>query len=216
MKFTREDLRLYGVTDRYWLKGARLVEHAELALKGGVSFLQVREKKLGREEFLVEAKELKQLCVRYRVPFIVNDDVEIAIEADADGVHVGQHDMVAQDVREKIGESKILGVSAQTVEQALLAEKMGADYLGVGAVFPTGTKHDADWVSLEELRNICEAVRIPVVAIGGITEVNVGQLKGSGICGVAVVSAIFGAKEIEAAARAVRRCIDGVLGTCQN
>ena len=168
-----------------------MYEQVEKALKGGATFVQLREKELDEEHFLEEAIALKELCHKYHVPFVINDNVKIAKKMDADGVHVGQSDMEADDVR------KILGVSAQTVEQAVLAEKMGADYLGVGAVFSTSTKKDASAISKERVKAICEAVHIPVIAIGGITADNILTLKGSGICGIAVVSAIFAAKDIE-------------------
>ena len=166
--------------------------------------IQLREKRLDRAAFRTEALELKELCRQYQVPFLVNDDVELAIEVEADGVHVGQHDRSADQVRNMIGPDMILGVSAQTVDQALRAQKAGADYLGVGAVFPTGTKDDADAVSFDTLRAICAAVDIPVVAIGGIGARNVTQLAGSGICGVAVVSAIYAQPDIQGAARTLR------------
>lgn len=200
MNCAKEDLLLYAVTDRHWLNGRSLIEVVEESLKGGVTFLQLREKELDDESFLKEAKELKALCREYKVPFVINDNVEIAIKTDADGVHVGQSDMEAGDVRKRLGPDKIIGVSAQTVEQAVLAEKRGADYLGVGAVFPTGSKDDADDVSFETLKAICEAVSIPVVAIGGISKENAIKLKGSGICGVAVISAIYAASDIKEAA----------------
>ena len=166
--------------------------------------MQLREKDLDEEHFLEEAKELQALCRRYGVPFIVNDNVDVALAMGADGIHVGQSDMEAGDVRKLLGPDRILGVSAQTVEQALLAQKRGADYLGVGAVFPTGSKDDADDVSYDTLRAICEAVSIPVVAIGGISQSNVMQLRGSGICGIAVISAIFAQKDIKAATKKLK------------
>lgn len=199
MKCDKESLLLYAVTDRAWLDGATLYEQVELALQGGATFIQLREKELDEENFLKEAIEIKELCGRYGVPFVVNDNVDIALRMNADGVHVGQSDMEAGDVRKLIGEDKILGVSAQTVEQAVMAQKRGADYLGVGAVFHTGSKDDADDVSHETLKAICDAVDIPVVAIGGISRDNVMQLSGSGICGIAVISAIFAQKDIKAA-----------------
>ncbi len=199
MKVSKESLLLYAITDRYWLNGRALSSVVEEALEGGATFLQLREKKLDSEHFLEEAKELQELCRRYGVPFIINDNVDVALAMGADGIHVGQHDMEAGDVRKLLGPDKILGVSAQTVEQAVLAERRGADYLGVGAVFPTGSKDDADDVSYETLKAICEAVSIPVVAIGGISQQNVMELAGSGICGVAVISAIFAQKDIKAA-----------------
>lgn len=199
MNCDKKDLLLYAVTDRSWLKGDTLYHQVKEALEGGVTFIQLREKKLDEEHFLKEAKEIKELCQRYNVPFVINDNVDIAIAIDADGVHVGQSDMEAGDVRAKLGPKKIIGVSAQTVEQAILAEKHGADYLGVGAVFHTGSKADADDVSHETLKAICEAVNIPVIAIGGINKNNVSELSGSGICGIAVISALFAQPNIKAA-----------------
>ena len=200
MKCDNEALLLYAVTDRLWLAGRRLIDVVEESLDGGVTMVQLREKDLAEDQFLEEAKELQTLCRRRHIPFIVNDNVDIAKAMDADGVHVGQSDMEALDVRAKLGPDKIIGVSAQTVEQALLAERHGADYLGVGAVFPTGSKDDAEDVSYDTLKAICKAVSIPVVAIGGISHANVAQLAGSGICGVAVISAIYAARDIKSAA----------------
>ena len=205
MNVTKESLLLYAVTDRYWLDGRTLKSAVEEALEGGVTFVQLREKNLGNEDFMQEAKELQALCREYGVPFIVNDNVDVALAMGADGVHVGPHDMQAGDVRKLLGPDKILGVSAQTVEQALLAQKNGADYLGVGAVFPTGSKDDADDVSFETLKAICGAVSIPVVAIGGISLNNVKQLTGSGICGIAVISAIFAQKDIKEASALLKK-----------
>lgn len=205
MNVDKNDLLLYAVTDRHWLNGRTLYSVVKESLDGGVTFLQLREKELDEVHFLEEAKELQQLCREYQVPFIVNDNVDIAIAMDADGVHVGQSDMEAGDVRAKLGSDKIIGVSAQTVEQAILAEKHGADYLGVGAVFPTGSKDDADDVSYETLKAICEAVSIPVIAIGGITQENVKELAGSGICGIAVISAIYAQKDIRKASEDLKK-----------
>ena len=199
MKCDKKDLLLYAVTDRSWLGEQTLYEQVEEALKGGATFVQLREKELDDDTFLAEAIEIQGLCKRYKVPFVINDNVEIARKMNADGVHVGQSDMEAGDVRALLGEDKILGVSAQTVEQAILAEQRGADYLGVGAVFHTGSKADADDVSHETLKAICQAVSIPVVAIGGIGKHNVLKLSGSGICGIAVISAIFAAEDITSA-----------------
>lgn len=196
MKFDKKDLLLYAVTDRSWLGKQTLYEQIEEALKGGATFVQLREKTLDDEAFLREAIEIQALCKKYCVPFVINDNVEIARKINADGVHVGQSDMEAGNVRALLGEEKILGVSAQTVEQARIAEQRGADYLGVGAVFHTGSKADADDVSHETLKAICDAVSIPVVAIGGIGKHNVLELGGCGICGIAVISAIFAADDI--------------------
>lgn len=199
-KIRNEDLLMYAVTDRNRLQDETLYSQVEKALQGGATFVQLREKQQDHEAFLKEAREIKTLCKAYHVPFVINDDVAIARESDADGVHVGQSDMETGNVRKLLGSEKIIGVSVQTVEQAVLAEKRGADYLGVGAVFPTGSKHDADDVSFETLKTICSAVSIPVVAIGGINRDNVCQLAGTGICGVAAISAIFGQADITKAA----------------
>ena len=211
MKFDKKSLLLYAVTDRLWLNGKTLYEQVEEAIKGGVTFVQLREKKLDEESFLNEALEIQKLCRKYNIPFVVNDSVEIARKINADGVHVGQSDMEAVNVRSILGNNKILGVSAQTVEQALLAEKQGADYLGVGAVFPTGSKADADDVSYDTLKEICSAVSIPVVAIGGINEINVSTLKGSGVLGIAVISAIFAKDDIRSATRELKQLTEKVV-----
>lgn len=205
MKCAKEDLLLYAVTDRHWLNGRTLYEVVKESLDGGVTFLQLREKTLDEAHFLEEAKELQKLCKEYKVPFIINDNVDIAVAMNADGVHVGQSDMEAGDVRKRLGADKIIGVSAKTVEQALLAEKHGADYLGVGAVFTTSTKTDATGVSHETLRDICQAVKIPVVAIGGITKDNVDELSGYGADGIAVISAIFAQENITEAAKDLKQ-----------
>jgi thiamine-phosphate pyrophosphorylase len=211
MKCDKESLLLYAVTDRYWLKDHTLLEEVENTLKGGATFIQLREKNLGEEKFMKEAIEIQALCKKYKVPFVVNDNVDIAVAMDADGVHVGQSDMEAGEVRKKLGPDKIIGVSACTVEQAVLAEKRGADYLGVGAVFPTGSKEDAEDVSYETLKAICDAVSIPVVAIGGITKENVWELQGSGIDGIAVISAIFAQPDIQAATMELKKIIRQVV-----
>jgi len=212
MKFDKKSLLLYAVTDRRWLKGSTLTAQVEEAIRGGATFIQLREKNLDEEQFLREAREVQQLCRSFQVPFVVNDNVEIAAAIDADGVHVGQSDMEAGDVRARLGHDKIIGVSAQTVEQALLAQERGADYLGVGAVFSTGSKADAVEVSHDTLKEICRAVEIPVIAIGGIGRENVGMLAGSGICGVAVISAVFGAPDIRQAARELRGAAEKMVG----
>ena len=212
MKCDKKWMPLYAVTDRSWLRGSTLVRQAEAAIRGGSTCIQLREKELDKKAFLQAAFEMKALCVRYGVPLFINDDVEIAMACGADGVHIGQHDAPAGTVRKMIGPDMMLGVSAQTVEQALKAQEDGADCLGVGAVFTTGTKRDADDVSRETLKAICEAVEIPVVAIGGIKKENIADLAGSGIDGVAVVSAIFAAEDIEEAARELRETVRKELG----
>ena len=205
MKFDRKHLLLYAVTDRAWTGEHTLYEQAEAALRGGATCLQLREKDMDMDAFANEAAQIRALCHRYGVPFLVNDSVEVARRAGADGVHVGQRDMPADKVRALLGLGCIVGVSAQTVEQALEAERRGADYLGVGAVFSTSTKRDAAPVSRRTLREICAAVSIPVCAIGGITLENAPTLAGTGIAGLAVVSAVFAAPDIEAAAQALHR-----------
>lgn len=190
---------LYAVTDRAWLGAKSLSMVVREALEGGASFIQLREKNLPFDEFLAEANEIKEVCKEYMVPFVINDNVDVALACDADGVHLGQDDMSPIEARKILGDNKIIGLSAVNLEQAILAEKQGADYLGVGAVFPTSTKEDAAYVSYEELKKICEAVSIPVVAIGGIGADNIMELKGSGIDGISVVSAIFAQKNIKEA-----------------
>ena len=211
MRCAEQDLLLYAVTDRHWLNGRSLRDVVEESLRGGVTMLQLREKSLAEPAFLAEARELQALCRDYHVPFIVNDNVDIALAMDADGVHVGQDDMAGLDARAKLGPDKLIGVSAHTVEEALLAEKQGADYLGVGAVFPTSSKSDVGEMSYETLKAICKAVSIPVVAIGGISGENVGKLAGSGICGVAVISAIYAAKDVKAAAADLKATVIEML-----
>lgn len=211
MKSDRENLLLYAVTDRHWTGRETLRQQVEAALRGGVTFVQLREKNMEHDAFRKEALEIRDLCRACGVPFVLDDDVALAMEVDADGIHVGQSDMEAGDVRALIGPDRILGVSACTVEEAVRAEQRGADYLGVGAVFPTGSKDDARPVTHETLRKICEAVSIPVIAIGGITEQNVMELAGSGICGVAVISAIFGQPEIESATKRLKSAVSEMV-----
>lgn len=197
MRCDKNIMLLYAVTDRAWTKESTLTEQVEQALKGGATCVQLREKELDDESFLKEAFEIKALCSKYNVPFFINDNVEIANKCGADGIHVGQNDMEAGKVREIVGENMIMGVSVQTVEQAKKAVEAGADYLGVGAVFSTSTKLDAAEVPYEMLKEICDSVDVPVVAIGGISKSNIMELAGSGIDGVALVSAIFASEDIE-------------------
>ena len=209
-------LALYGVTDRWWVKQKLekagvpvtddalregLLEDTKAALEGGMTYVQMREKgdPMTEDELLTEALALKALCAEYGVPFVIDDDVELAVKCGADGVHVGQSDMACVEARRALGSAKVVGVSAQTVEQAVQAEADGADYLGVGAVFPTGSKDDADDVSHDTVKAICEAVNIPVIAIGGISKNTVGQLAGLGLDGVAVISAIYASDDLKAA-----------------
>lgn len=212
MNITKEQLLLYGVTERACLAGRSLESQIEAALQGGVTCLQLREKHLDKEELLEEAKRVKKICKSYQVPLILNDDVELMLASDADGVHVGQQDMDARMARELIGPDKILGVSARTVEQALKAEQAGADYLGVGAIFGTSTKEDAKKIDYQTLQEICRGVKIPVVAIGGVSAENVEELAGSGICGVAAVSAIFAPQDVQRAAAELKKRTAKMVG----
>lgn len=205
MKFSKEEIReamlLYAISDRTWLKaGEKLSSVIEEVLCGGATFLQIREKALEAEAFEEEARNLKEICARYKVPFVVNDSVEIALKCDADGVHVGQSDIKGRDIRAMIGPDKILGMTARTAEQALAAQEAGADYIGVGAVFGSTTKKDARPMTRQTLQEIRNAVAIPVVAIGGIGSHNVMELQGSGVDGIAVISAIFAAEDPQKAA----------------
>lgn len=199
MRFTKEEIKnsmlLYAVTDRAWLKeNEDLTSVCKSVLQNGATFLQIREKDLDEGTYEQEAEALKKLCAQYHIPFVVNDSVEIALDIDADGVHVGQSDIKGRDIRSMIGNEKILGISAGTVEEAIAAEKAGADYIGVGAVFGTSTKKNARNFTVEKLKEISESVSIPVVAIGGIGASNIMELVESGVDGVAVVSAIFAAE----------------------
>lgn len=211
MKFNRESLLMYAITDRRWLHGKTLEQAVEEALQGGATFIQLREKDLEGEHLEQEALSVQKICQKHNVPFILDDNVALAKKINADGVHVGQHDMAADQVRRILGPDKIVGVSARTVEDALRAEREGASYLGVGAVFPTGSKNDASPVSRKTLKEICEAVSIPVIAIGGITAENVTELKGTGIAGVAVISAVFAQKDIRQAAEYLKKQTEKVV-----
>ena len=202
---------LYAVTDRAWTGEQTLYEQVEAALKGGVTCVQLREKEMDETAFLQEAKDICALCHRYGVPFIVNDNVDVAIACQADGIHVGQEDMAAGEVRRRVGDAMLLGVSVHTVEEARRAVRNGADYLGLGAVFPTSTKTDVDQMTNETLRAICDAVDVPVVAIGGINRGNLLKLSGSGVDGVALVSAIFSAEDIEDTCRKLRLLAEGMV-----
>ena len=201
MRLDKKHMLLYAVTDRAWVGTKSLYEQVKEALENGVTCVQLREKELNESDFLKEAKQISTLCKEHKVPFIVNDNVNIAIACKADGIHIGQEVMELTNVRKLVGEDMIIGVSAHTVEEAIKAQEGGADYIGIGAVFATSTKTDVDVLSFETLRSICEAVDISTVAIGGIKKDNICKLKGSGIDGVAVVSAIFAAKDIATATK---------------
>jgi thiamine-phosphate pyrophosphorylase len=205
MKCDKKAMLLYAVTDSAWVGKQSLYEQVESALKGGATCIQLREKELDDETFLKEAMELAALCRQYGVPFFINDNVEIAIKCHADGIHVGQEDMEAAKVRQRVGEEMMIGVSVHSIEEALEAVRNGADCLGVGAMFSTSTKTDVDVLPKEILRDICAAVDIPVVAIGGIGKANIRQLAGTGVDGVALVSAIFAADDIEAECKQLRK-----------
>lgn len=204
-------MRVYAVTDRAWTGEKTLEEQLREALEAGVTLVQLREKDLEEGAFLEEAKQIKELTDAYGVPLIINDRVDIALACGAAGVHVGQEDLDAGTVRELLGPDRILGVTAKTVEQAERAEQAGADYLGSGAVFGSSTKKNAKPMTIEQLHQITSAVSIPVVAIGGIHAENIDQLAGTGIAGAAVVSGIFGARDIGAAVRSLRASVDRIL-----
>lgn len=213
--FNKEEIKksmcLYAVTDSMWLGNRTLPEVVKEALEGGATFLQIREKNLAYPEFVKLATEVKAVTDAYHVPYVVDDDVELAKEIDADGVHIGQSDLALVEARRVLGPDKIIGVSAHTVAEAVEAEKNGADYLGVGSMFTTSTKLDAEAVSFATLKEICQAVSIPVVAIGGIQKDNMLQLKGTEVDGVAVVSAIFAAPDIRKATRELRMVADDLV-----
>lgn len=211
MRCDKKTMLLYAVTDRAWVGRQTLLEQVESALKGGATCIQLREKELDDAAFLKETQEISSLCKKYDVPFFINDNVEVAIRCKADGIHVGQEDMTTAQVRQKVGDSMMIGVSVHSVEEALEAVKNGADCLGVGAMFSTSTKTDVSVLPKEILRDICAAVDIPVVAIGGISKENIWQLFGTGVDGVALVSAIFGAEDIESECRLLRRLSEEVV-----
>ena len=211
MSILKEQLLLYAVTDRTWVGRQTLLEQMEDALKGGVTLVQLREKDLEEAAFLREAIQAKELCHRYHVPLIINDNVEVALKSGADGVHVGIEDTPVAEIRKQAGKDFIIGATAKTIQQAQLAEASGADYLGVGAVFPSPTKKSAIRITNEQLNEICASVSIPAVAIGGITRDNLAQLKGSRIDGVAVVSAIFAAEDVKTAAEQLKQEVLSVV-----
>jgi len=201
LKVNKADMILYVVTDRTWLGKSSLLEQVEDIIKSGATFIQLREKDLSFDEFVKTAKEIKSITDKYKVPFIINDNVDVAVAVDADGVHIGQSDEEIKTAREKLSAYKIIGVSAHSVQEAIKAQQNGADYIGVGAVFNTTTKTDANIVSLEVLKDICNTIKIPVVAIGGISKDNIIKLSGSGVDGVAVISAVFTQLDISKATR---------------
>ncbi|HHU62127.1 MAG: thiamine phosphate synthase [Bacillota bacterium] len=211
MKFDKHSLRLYVVTDRRWLRGQTLEEQVEEIIKAGTSFIQLREKELEHKQFVEMAKKLKEVTDSYGIPFVINDNVEVALEVNADGIHVGQSDTDVEQVRALLGPNKIVGASARTLEQALLAQEKGADYLGVGAVFATSTKEDAKTLSRNSLKKIANGVDIPVVAIGGITENNILGLKGSNIAGVALISSILAAPNVGEATKKMANLVKEVV-----
>jgi thiamine-phosphate pyrophosphorylase len=201
------DYSLYLVTDHERMSTPTLEEAVEQAIKGGTTLVQLREKTASSLEFYQTAVKVKQVTSRYHVPLIINDRVDIALAVDAEGVHIGQSDLPARSVRSILGRDKILGVSASTLEEALRAREDGADYLGVGAMFATGTKNDAKLVSMEELQKIREAVKLPIVVIGGINQRTVPLFDGMGIDGIAVVSALMSAEDITGEAKKLKQSV---------
>lgn len=209
MKFSKEQLKLYAITDRSWLKNDQTIcDIVEEAILGGATMIQIREKEISKEKFIEEVYKIKPICKTYNIPLIINDDLEIALNCEADGVHLGQSDLTENFSRKDIPSAMILGISAQNLSQALKAESFGADYLGVGAVFPTDTKKDADNLNLDILKEITSNVSIPVVGIGGINLTNIPLLKGSQIAGVSIISAIFASDDIIKTTKELSRVID--------
>lgn len=209
--FNRENLLLYAVTDRSWTENQTLYEQLEDALIGGVTCVQLREKNLSEEDFIQEAVEIRELCRKYNVPLIINDNLNVAIKSNADGIHVGQEDVSAAEIRKLVGDNFIIGVTAKTIEQAKKAENDGADYIGVGAVFPSPTKTNAIRITNEQLNEICSSVSIPAVAIGGISLDNITELSGCKMSGVAVVSAIFAADDIKTTVQELKRTVQDLI-----
>lgn len=209
--FNRENLLLYAVTDRSWTENQTLYEQLEDALIGGVTCVQLREKNLSEEDFIQEAVEIRELCRKYNVLLIINDNLNVAIKSNADGIHVGQEDVSAAEIRKLVGDNFIIGVTAKTVEQAKKAENDGADYIGVGAVFPSPTKTNAIRITNEQLNEICSSVSIPAVAIGGISLDNITELSGCKMSGVAVVSAIFAADDIKTTVQELKRTVQDLI-----
>lgn len=214
MNFTAQNLLLYAVTDRAWVGRQTLLEQIESALKGGATLVQLREKELPRLDYIREAAQATALCHRYGVPLIVNDSLEVALKSGADGVHVGIEDQPVAEIRRQAGKGFLIGATAKTVEQARAAQAAGADYLGVGAVFPSPTKKNAIRITTGQLREICSSVSIPCVAIGGISRENLPALAGGGMDGFALVSAIFSQPDIEAACRELRALAERTVKEC--
>lgn len=212
MSICAGDLQLYAITDRAWVGKMTLLEQIEEALQSGVTILQLREKNLSEEEFIAEAVQVKALCDKYHVPLIINDNVDVALKSGADGAHVGIEDQPVSEIRKRAGADFIIGATAKTIEQAKKAERDGADYLGVGAIFPSPTKKNAVRITKEQLHEITSSVSIPCVAIGGITLDNMSEIKGGGAAGVAVVSAIFGSENIAIACKSLKEKVTTVIG----
>lgn len=213
MNSLKENLLLYVVSDRSWLGDNTLEDELEKAIQGGATFIQLREKNLDFDEFLNQAKSVKSLCEKHNIPFVINDNIEVAIKSNANGVHLGQSDTQLLKARKLMGDDKIIGISVQSVSQAIDAEKNGANYLGVGAIFDTKSKADAKNVSLDTLKEICSAVDIPVIAIGGICDKNIMQLANSGICGVAVISAILASADIKSSTSKLKKLAQKMIKT---
>ncbi len=211
MSINKHLLYLYAITDRTWLKGRTLADDVEQALKGGATIIQLREKHMNNTDFIHSATEIKNICRKYNVPLIINDNIDVALAVDADGVHIGQEDTTVSEARQRLGDSKIIGVTARNVYQAQQAEKAGADYLGSGAIFGSTTKNNAKNMDISTLKSITSSVNIPVVAIGGITNANILKLSGTGIAGAAVISGIFSQNNIKQATAELYRKIGVII-----
>lgn len=211
MKFDRSSLKMYIITDRYWLGDNSLAEQVEESIKAGATFVQVREKDISDDEFIKIAKDIKKVTDKYKIPFVINDNIDVAIAVDADGVHIGQTDEALTNARQKLGKDKIIGVSTQTVEETLKAYKNGADYVGIGAVYSTNTKDNVDVLSHAQIKDCCDCCDIPVVAIGGLNKDTTKLLNGTGVDGISVISAVFGAQDITQATQELVKATEDML-----
>lgn len=211
MKFDRKKLKMYIITDRYWLNGRDLSKQVEEAILAGATFVQVREKGISDDEFVAIAKDIKKVTDKYNIPLVINDNLNVAIRVNADGVHIGQSDENLLEARKKLGESKIIGVTAKNIEQTLAAYNNGADYVGIGAVYSTNTKENVEVLSHQEIKNCCTCCDIPVVAIGGINKNTMHLLNDTGVDGVSVISAIFASDDITKSTKELVNSVEEIL-----